>query len=181
LTSGTGSTGGLTYPADLGTLAGRPIFNGGVVGNTSSQILTRFLADPIKFSWPVIIWAGRNNFTDPTTVKSDIAAMVANLGHTRYLILGIITQNQASEWSGQANYNTLLTLNSDLASIYGSHFIDIRPYLVSLYDPNQAQDVIDHGHDALPSSLQGGDHIHLVNAGYQAVANKVYQSISVLQ
>lgn len=138
------------------------------------------LAASQAYRRPAIIWAGRNNFTSPVTVKADIAAMVAALGHQRYLVLSVLNGDFANEYSGQADYATLTTLNADLAAIYGTHFIDVRAYLVSLYDPNNTQDVIDHGHDIPPSSLRF-DSIHLNNAGYQAVADKVYQSVGVLQ
>lgn len=177
LTYGTGAT--LSYPTDFSALAGKPIYNGGVVGNTSTQIATRMLADVSRYSWPTIIWAGRNNYTDPTTVKADIAAMVAALGHTHYLVLSVINGEYANEYSGQADYNTIVALNVDLSALYGSHYVDVRSYLVSLYDPLDAQDVIDHGHDIPPASLRSGT-IHLNDAGYAAVANKVYESIGVL-
>lgn len=107
--------------------------------------------------------------------------MVAQLHHTHYIVLGIINSNLAAEWIGQPDYNTIVTLNSDLATTYGAHFIDIRSYLVSLFNPGIPQDVIDHGHDVIPSSLHSGDSIHLNNAGYQAVANKVFLNIGILQ
>jgi lysophospholipase L1-like esterase len=55
----------------------------------------------------------------------------------------------------------------------------VRSYLVSLYNPNQAQDVTDHSNDVPPTSLRF-DTLHLNDAGYQAVAAKVYQSIALL-
>lgn len=168
------------YPTALGRLAGAVVYNGGVGGDTSTQIKTRMLADSTHYARPAIIWAGRNNFTSPTTVKADIAAMVAALGHTHYLVLSVINRNDtASEYSGGANYTTITALNADLAALYGSHYVDVRSYLVSLYNPLDAQDVIDHGHDCPPSSLTT-DGLHLTAAGYSAVADKVYQSIGVL-
>lgn len=142
--------------------------------------MTRMIANSTRYSWPTIIWAGRNNFTSPTTVKADIATMVAALGHTHYLVLSVLNANLSNEYSGQADYNTLIQLNADLASTYGAHYVDVRSYLVSLYDPLQAQDVTDHGHDVPPNSLRS-DSIHLTNAGYQAVANKVFLNIGQLQ
>jgi lysophospholipase L1-like esterase len=133
------------------------------------------LADPIKKTYRTIIWAGRNNYTDPTTVKADIAAMVAALGHTNYIVLSILNGSGTNEWAGQANYLTLTQLNADLAAIYGTHYLDVRSYLVSLYNPLDAQDVIDHGHDVPPTSLRF-DGIHLNDAGYAAVANLVYSN-----
>lgn len=180
LTSGNGSVNGGNYPARFAVASGLSVFNAGVGGETSTQIKTRELQWASGHSTPAIIWAGRNNFTDPSTVKADIAAMVAALGHTHYLVLSVINRNDtASEYSGGADYTMITTLNADLAALYGSHYVDVRSCLVSLYDPLDAQDVIDHGRDCPPSSLTT-DGLHLNNAGYQAVADKVYQSIGVL-
>jgi hypothetical protein len=177
----TAGTGGTSYPSQLATLSGYAIYNGGVGGETSTQIKVRMLAATSKYSWPTIIWVGRNNYTDPTTVKSDIAAMVAALGTQNYLILGVLNGEFGSnEYAGGTGYNTIVQLNSDLATNYGSHFIDIRSYLVSLYNPGIPQDVIDHGHDIPPSSLRS-DSIHLNTVGYGYVAQDIVQNISVLQ
>jgi hypothetical protein len=43
--------------------------------------------------------------------------------------------------------------------------------LISLYNPLDPQDVIDHGNDVPPSSLRA-DHIHLNTAGYEAMTKK---------
>jgi lysophospholipase L1-like esterase len=174
LTSGSGATSpGRYFPTRFAVLTNRPVFNGGVSGDTSTQIATRLVADAVRKPWPTVIWAGRNNFSSPTTVKADIASMVAALGHTNYIVLSVINKNDPTEYSGQANYTTITTLNSDLAAIYGAHFVDVRSYLVSLYDPGIPQDVTDHGRDVPPTSLSS-DGLHLNDAGYQAVANLVY-------
>lgn len=63
---------------------------------------------------------------------------------------------------------------------YGSHYLDIRAYLISLYNPGIPQDVIDQGHDIPPSSLRS-DAIHLTATGYADVANYINQNITILQ
>ncbi|MEO5646115.1 MAG: tail fiber domain-containing protein, partial [Candidatus Paceibacterota bacterium] len=165
------------YPLDLTNLSNIPVYNGGIGGQTSTQIRDRMLAATDKYSWPTIIWAGRNNVTDPTQIKADIASMVAALTTTHYLVLGVL--NNSAEPSGSANYNTIVQLNSDLAATYGSRFIDMRTYLVSLYNPSLPQDVIDHNNDIPPSSLRS-DTVHLTLAGYQIVAQKIYDNIAIL-
>lgn len=166
------SAGSYTYPYALTVLSRHAVFNGGVSSETSTQIRTRMIAATDKYSWPTIIWAGRNNFDDPTTVKADVAAMVAALGHTHYLVLGV--DNRRDEPSGTDNYAAIVQLNADLATIYGAHFLDVRSYLVSQYDPNQAQDVLDHGNDVPPISLMADGELHMNAAGYAAVAALVY-------
>lgn len=144
------------YPAQFTTKTGYYVFNGGVDGETSTQIKTRMLAASSRYGNMTVIWAGRNNYTSSSTVQSDIAAMVAALGHDRYIVMSIINGNYSTEWSGTTNYNTILALNSALSSTYGSHYIDVRSYLISLYNPALPQDVIDHGHDVPPTSLRQG-------------------------
>lgn len=168
-----------SYPSDLGARRGHPVYNGGVSGDTSTQIRTRMQADPAKWALPTIIWAGRNNFADPTTVKADIASMVASLGHSNYIVLSVLNADNATEYAGGSDYATIMQLNADLAATYGAHFLDVRSYLVSLYNPSVPQDVIDHGHDIPPSSLRSST-VHLNDAGYQDVANFVYANRSLL-
>lgn len=170
----TAGTGGNPFPEFLGLLSRFPVYNGGAPGETSTQIRARMIADSDRQGNVAIIWAGRNNYADPVTVKADIAAMVASLGHTRYLVLGIL--NASGEPLGNAGYNTIVALNQDLAELYGSRFVDIRAHLVSLYNPDDAQDVIDYGNSVTPSSLRY-DNIHLNTKGYLAVAWKVYKTL----
>lgn len=99
--------------------------------------------------------------------------MVAALGHTNYLVLSIPNSDSSGEWKGGASYPTLMQLNADLAATYGARFLDVRAYLVSLYNPSIPQDVIDFSHDVPPSSLRV-DNTHFNAAGYQAIANYIY-------
>ena len=172
LTSGTGGT---PFTAPLQDLLLLPVSNGGVAGETSTKIRTRMVAATDKRGNFTVIWAGRNNYADPTTVKADIAAMVAALTTTRYIVLGVT--NASGEPSGNAGYVTIVALNADLAGIYGQKFIDIRSHLVSLWDPNVAQDVTDAGNDVPPSSLRS-DSVHLNTAGYIAVAKRIYVAVN---
>jgi lysophospholipase L1-like esterase len=179
LTAGDGASASTNrYPAALGRYSGFLVSNGGVSGQTSTQIRTRQTAGSNTWTSPTIIWAGRNNFTDTNAVLADVAAMVANLatyGNTnRYLVMSVINANNSNEWVGTTSYNTITNLNGALLAAYGANYLDIRSYLVSQYNPLNAQDVIDHNHDCLPSSLQGGDGIHLLDAGYLAVADQIF-------
>lgn len=180
LTAGSGLPESESYPANFSKITGYQYVNGGVGGETSTQIKDRMVAATATYTYPTIIWVGRNNYNSPATVKADIATMVATLGHDRYLVLGIINGDYATEYVGQSGYNTIVALNSDLAAIYGSRFVDIRTYLVSLYDTLLPQDVIDHANDVPPSSLRF-DQLHLNNAGYSAVADKLLENVSILE
>jgi hypothetical protein len=146
----TAGAGGTSYPNQLSALSGYNVFNMGIGGETSTQIYTRFHADTAKWRLPTIIWAGRNNYTSPAQVKIDIAAMVADLaavGNSNYIIIGITTDT--TQITGSAGYNTITTLNSDLATLYGTKFINILPYLVSKYDTGISQDVTDHSNGVI--------------------------------
>lgn len=178
LTAGAGSTGGLSYPVDLATLTGFGITNKGVGGETSTQIKDRLVADTGNYGRSVIIWAGRNNYVDATTVKADIATMVSTIGHSRYLVVSILNGEYGGEYKGLMYYNMIVQLNADLKAIYGSRYVELREYLVSLHD-NSAQDLIDFGHDIVPTSLRS-DPIHLNNLGYQKTAEFFNQRLGVL-
>ena len=155
------------------------VYEGGVGGQTSIQIKARMLAHPERWNDTTTIWAGRNNFTDPTTVKADIAAMVAALGHSRFVVLGIINMNRSDEWITGNNYPIITQLNADLAATYPDNFIDIRSYLISQYNPGDPTDVTDHGNDVVPTSLHlvyqdaSVDALHLNFTGYGLVAQKI--------
>lgn len=103
----------------------------------------------------VIIWAGKNNYYRPQEVLSDIAAMVAFLPNPkRFVVLSITNSNVKDQWKGGKLYDTNMQLNASLAAAYPRNFLDIRSILVAGFDPNNAEDVIDHGHDVLPFSLR---------------------------
>lgn len=106
---------------------------------------------------PVVIWAGRNNFNHPEQVLSDVKAMVATLPSPRnYVVLGVINADYPGiEYKGDPAYNIIVALNQSLAAAFPGHYYDIRAGLVGKYNPDDPQDVIDHGHDVPPSSLKG--------------------------
>ena len=179
LTFGLGG-GGVTYPNVLQQLSSIKVINEGVSGNTSKQIAARMVDSTRYYSSPVIIWAGKNNFRDTTQVKNDIALMVSKLTHKDYLILSIINGEYTLEQKGNSDYVIINKLNAYLSATYGSHYIDVRSYLVSHYDPTKPADVTDFNNDIPPASLRS-DSLHLNAAGYTLVAKKVYESINILK
>ena len=174
----TAGAGGTPYPTTLQGLIFSTVTNRGIGGETSTQIKDRLVLDTSNYSKSVIIWAGRNNYTSPTTVKADIATMISTIGHTRYLVVGIINGDYATEYVNQSGWTTINQLNSDLKTLYGNKFIDIRPYLVSLHD-NSAQDLIDFSRDIVPTSLRS-DQLHLNTTGYNKVAEYINQRLGYL-
>jgi len=153
----------------------RVVFNGGVAGETSTQIAARQLADTSDHNiWINIFWYGHNNQTQAAQIKADIAASVAALapGNTRFVVLAVVNQATLAESKGGADYATIIQLNSELASLYPQNYLDIRAHLVNGYNPANAQDVADFQNDVVPSSLRF-DPIHLNNDGSVLVAQKV--------
>lgn len=103
----------------------------------------------------VIIWAGKNNAYKPDQVVSDIAAIVDFLPKPKkFVVLSVTNGNINLQWRGGKLYTVYMALDATLASTYPHNFIDIRKVLVEAYDPKNPEDVIDHGHDDLPSSLR---------------------------
>ncbi len=131
----------------------------------------------------VIIWAGRNNYTNPSQVESDIAAMVSSLGSNQhYLILSVTNGEYSSEYSGQTSYNTLISLDNYLASTYSGHYLDIRSYLIQqgLSDAGltaTASDTADIANDTVPTSLRT-DNVHLNATGYRLIARQIANYIT---
>jgi lysophospholipase L1-like esterase len=160
----------------LSALAGFQAINGGVGGETSTQIKARFMAAPGLHGYPTIIWAGRNNFWERAIVKADIAEMVAALQTSRYVVVGILNGNSAWETPGGSGYDAINTLNAELALQYGDKFCNIRPYMVEQYDPANPQDVIDHGKDVTPGSLRS-DNLHLNAAGNAKAAPFIFEAL----
>lgn len=165
--------------AMLRELSGREVFDGGLGGQTSTQIAERQTADTAHDAWVTIFWYGGNNQTQPATVQADIARSVASLapGNNRFVVLPVI--NQASPWErrGGADYQTIMDLNAALASAYPNNYLDVRSYLVGLYDPANPADVADFQDDVVPTSLRV-DGIHLNAAGARAVARRLLEFLA---
>ncbi len=159
--------------------AGRTVFIGGMAGLTSAEIAGLQVADNAHDDWVNVFWYGGNNQAQPEQVKADIARSVASLapGNDRFIVLPVV--NQASPWErrGSAGYQVIVDLNRDLALAYPNNFLDIRSYLVNLYDPSSAVDVADFQDDVPPTSLRA-DGVHLNATGAMAVARRVLAFIA---
>ena len=155
LTTGNQDGTGVTYPNVLQSLYGQIVLNEGVGGNTSTQILTRFQGQPILSGDTTLIWSGRDNYTAPATVESDIATMISGLQPgTAFLVLSVINGEYTGEGAGGTYYNLLTGLNSALGSSYPDNYLDIRALLIAQYNPANPDDVIDHANDVVPYSLR---------------------------
>lgn len=153
----------------------RTVFNGGVVGQNSTEISMRQRADTSgRDTWINIFWYGQNNPTAPARIQADIAASVAALapGNDHFIVLAVVNKDRPEEIRGGAVYNQIVQLNNELAVTYPANYIDIRSHLVSQFNPARAEDVADAQDDVVPSSLRF-DEIHLNNDGSVVVATRV--------
>lgn len=142
---------------------------------TKIEPVTAFLSDGGgKLGDTVVLWLGRNNYADTATVKADVAACIAALTYAqkRFVVMGVINGNYASEFKNQSGWTIMTQLNSDLLALYPRNFIDIRAKLVRSYNPAIPQDVTDFNNDIVPGSLRT-DSIHLTTAGKAIVAQAV--------
>jgi lysophospholipase L1-like esterase len=163
---------GASFPSELSNLTGLPVDNRGVNALTSEEIKNRMLAAPETHGNPTIIWAGRNDITgvvgaDKAIILANVSAMVSVLTTDDYVVMGIPNYN--TETLGTSNYDEILEINAELEELYGSHYWDVRSYLVSQYDPAIQQDVTDHANDVPPSSLRS-DSLHPNAAGSLKIA-----------
>jgi lysophospholipase L1-like esterase len=156
----------------------RPVYDGGVGGETSTQIAARQRADTGHRDWISIFWYGHNNQDDAAQIKADIAASVAHLapGNNRFIVLSVVNEANGRESRGSGTYQTIVQLNSELAAAYPQNYLDIRSYMVGQYDASNPQQLADFQND-LPSSSLRFDGIHLSGYGSEVVARKIREFI----
>ncbi|RKR82663.1 hypothetical protein BDD43_2848 [Mucilaginibacter gracilis] len=123
----------------------------------------------------LIFWAGQNDprsSSGVTDTLTNTAAMVAftKAVNKRFLVMSVLGANAGS--SGGTGYNYIIQTNQALRDAYPDNFIDVRQLLIRSYDSSQAQDVIDHTNDIVPTSLRS-DAVHLNTAGYGIVAQAI--------
>jgi len=124
-----------------------------------------------------VLWVGRNNYTDPTQIQSDIAAMIAAHPNKKFIVLSVLNGDFPGETLGLANWTTITQLNAALKSAYPANYIDIRATLVAQGAPGTPYaDASAYANDMVPSALRG-DQIHLNQAGNGLVAAAVQSFI----
>lgn len=163
----------------LRSLSGRFVFDGGVSGNTSAQVLARQQETPSMRDWTTVFWFGRNGYGDLEGVKTDMAAAIGLLdsGNRRFSVLSILNSAHPHESIGEPGYKAITRLNADLAARYPEHFIDVRAALVKSRNPFSPQDLLDAHNDVVPTSMRY-DHLHLNDKGSRIVAQLVLDFIN---
>lgn len=171
----------------IGNIYGRLVRTGGnywfvrqaIGAATAVPANTVFRVEPILGDYlarGMLIWAGQNNNFDAAglaEIKANIAAIISRgpmFG--RYLVLGLYR----TATNGSAGK---LTLNADLAAMYGDRFIDTQALLFNAYDAATAtaQDTTDHNNGYVQTSLTS-DGLHLTSRGYGIIATGVYNRIT---
>ncbi len=144
---------------------------GAAVACPANSIFT--LDDPAIYknhsAW---IWVGTNGVitaADAEATKSDIAAMIAYMGHRRFLVLSALISSSVDA----ARVAVLQQMNRDLASLYGHQFVDVYSTLRESGN-GSAEDNADIAAGYTPRSLRV-DTVHLTTAGSTIVAQKVFE------
>jgi hypothetical protein len=151
-------------------------------GTTACPANTPFVPDLPYRTRVNLIQIGRNDVGNLQDIQDRIAAIVATLGHTRYLVIGV--SNASTEPSGSAGHTNVTNLNAALASIYGPRFVDIREYainegLAAAGITPTAQDLTDIGNDVPPGSLRD-DNLHPNGDWLELIAGQCVQAINAL-
>ncbi len=134
-----------------------------------------FVADAQGYdTWTALIWVGRNNYWNPTTVIADVKSIVQWLKPTspHFVVLSVTKANLPVEYPGAVGARTIDDLNATLKATYPDNFVDIETPLFNAYNPSLPQDVIDHNNNIPPTSLRS-DLGHFNDAGYAIVAQQV--------
>ncbi len=128
----------------------------------------------------IVIWSGHNN--DYVNGEGDklisvIDKMIKYHGSDRYIVVGMTAERRAPAYKD---------INAALAEKYGEKFIDAQPYLADParltelgITPTQSDlDYLSKGWT--PPSLLAADDLHLNQAGYDMIAQLVYEKITEL-
>jgi hypothetical protein len=170
LTQGTGAadqTGAYPERIRFARYPAQHTYNGGVGGETSTQIKARFAADPYRKGWTTVIWVGRNNFANKAQVMADIAEMVAGLSHKRFIVMTVL--NRSDEQLGSAAYTQIMDLNAAILAAYPKNSVDIRSILVTKTGGTG---------DAIANTATS-DGLHLLSPTYVHVVEAVDQFLAL--
>ena len=164
-------------------------------GANTAVVLADKLANAggINFSKALVIYnVGRND--DITTsasrqaIVSQLSNDIANLGHSNYLVCGILPKFVSSAVPGTEEtnavnislYNGIREVNNLMAVSFPGKFIDLHKVSVNSYDPTSAADIVSFGLDARPVSLVGAaaaDNLHPADTENQVLAAAVIDFI----
>lgn len=184
LTSGTGSTGGNTYPVQAAALLTGPRF--GVTIATAGHTLTNMIADlpgqiipAITSGYPyvaVVVWGGTNDLyagDEAATVMtrySDLCTSIRAAGADKIIVGTVLPRSDVGVAAGFETQRQ--SFNTTLRSTY-SNFAD------ALADVAANTTIGDAG-DELNITYYNVDQVHMTNTGYGLVASIFAASLTAL-
>ena len=124
----------------------------------------------------LVIFAGTNDSPDTTSIGDVIAwqrAMIDYAGTENYVIIGMTRKKYMPQ---------IEEVNQLLAKEYGSHFLDVRTYLLKngLQDAGvtaNEQDQADLENGEIPASLRSDDDGHGTGAFYRIIGEQLYKKL----
>ncbi|NEI60896.1 hypothetical protein [Rhizobium leguminosarum] len=133
---------------------GRRVYDGGIGGQTSTQVTDRSIADIDYTDRGHIFFCGTNGPDSGHTVLGDIQAAVADLPPgTKFLILPSF--NSSNEPAGSAGYINKMANNAAVAAAFPNNYLDIRSMLIAMQAPGQPyQDGTAYAGDYLSAQLR---------------------------
>lgn len=152
-------------------------YNMGVSGETSTQIMTRFINSPSDFTKPLVFWLTRNSPDSTTDINNmkRIRDTLTKYKNDRYLIIDAL--NRRDETSGTAGFNTIISINNGYYSNFPGHVIHLRRFIIDSRNVSIPADVTAYNDSVPPPSLMN-DLIHMNGAGYRLAAIKIYNDWS---
>ncbi|WSG73078.1 GDSL-type esterase/lipase family protein [Rhizobium beringeri] len=138
----------------LSVRLGRSVYDGGIGGQTSTEVTNRSIADIDFTDRAHIFFCGTNGPDSGHTVLGDIQAAVADLAPgTKFLILPSF--NSDNERAGSQGYINKMANNAAVAAAFPDNYLDIRSMLIALSLPGQPyQDSAAITNDVLSSQLR---------------------------
>jgi hypothetical protein len=151
--------------------------NFGVGGETSGQVLARWLARS-EYRALNVWWAGRNDITDPSApIDNAAAAVAARKPGEKLLLISVHNFNSSIEPSGSANYIKIAAINAGLAGLADGtnvFYIDTRSECVYEYVLDNINDQVDFAEEAPARSLTAEDGLHLNSIGSYVAARLIF-------
>jgi hypothetical protein len=144
---------------------------------------TPFVVDYDYENYTHVIWIGRNNYDDFSTIMDNVESCVRRIGHGRYVVMSVINSTDVvPEQENQAGWTAIFAIENALAVKYPGNFLNIRRLLI---DRGLAvaglsatgADTADIALDTIPIQLRA-DPIHLTTAGDAVVASLVNEFIT---
>ncbi len=161
------------YPSSLDTLLGDgwQVINHGISGHLTSQMLSRFTADVITPGGAeyVVILGGIGdivNGVSAATIESNLQAMYTAAHNAGIAVVAVTVL----PWKGFVSWTAPLQAVTDAVNAWILATATNCDYKIDAYtaleDPGAA--------DTLLAAYDSGDHVHLSVAGYNVLADEIY-------